>query len=100
MIETLTLFLNGKPEPSAAAEYLELDAPATGATYARVPLCDAKEVDRAVGLALEAFPKWRDTPVVERVRALFRYRQILEAEADTIAALITHDHGKVLADDR
>ena len=100
MIETLTLFLNGKPEPSAAAEYLELDAPATGATYARVPLCDAKEVDRAVGVALEAFPKWRDTPVVERVRALFRYRQILEAEADTIAALITHDHGKVLADAR
>jgi malonate-semialdehyde dehydrogenase (acetylating) / methylmalonate-semialdehyde dehydrogenase len=100
MSETLPLFLNGKPEPSAATDFLELRAPATGEPYARVPLCEAAEVDRAVQVAQAAFPRWRDTPVVERARVLFRYRQMLEAEADGLARLIVHDHGKVLSDAR
>jgi malonate-semialdehyde dehydrogenase (acetylating)/methylmalonate-semialdehyde dehydrogenase len=100
MTETLPLFLDGKPEPSAAAEFLELKAPATGKLYARVPLCEREEVDRAVRVAQAAFPSWRDTPVLERARVLFRYRQMLEAEADGLARLIVHDHGKVLSDAR
>ncbi|HKI98233.1 MAG TPA: CoA-acylating methylmalonate-semialdehyde dehydrogenase [bacterium] len=100
MTEALPLFLNGKPEPSAASDFLELRAPATGEAYARVPLCEADEVDRAVQVAQAAFPAWRDTPVTERARVLFRYRQMLEAEADSLARLIVHDHGKVLSDAR
>jgi malonate-semialdehyde dehydrogenase (acetylating) / methylmalonate-semialdehyde dehydrogenase len=100
MSETLPLFLNGKPEPARAVEFLELKAPATGEAYARVPLCESEDVDRAVNVAQAAFPAWRDTPVTERARVLFRYRQMLEAEADGLARLIVHDHGKVLSDAR
>jgi malonate-semialdehyde dehydrogenase (acetylating)/methylmalonate-semialdehyde dehydrogenase len=100
MTETLPLFLNGKPEPAAAVDFLELKAPATGKPYARVPLCERGDVDRAVGAAAAAFPGWRATPVVERARVLFRYRQMLEAEADGLARLIANDHGKVLSDAR
>ena len=63
-----------------------------------MPLCGADTVDQVVRSALAAFPGWRDTPVVERARVLFRYRQILEGEADALARLVSHDHGKTLAD--
>ncbi|NIP71956.1 MAG: aldehyde dehydrogenase family protein, partial [Gammaproteobacteria bacterium] len=94
------MFVDGKPEAAAGGEWLELDAPATGQPYARVPLCGEPEVERVVRAAEAAFPGWRDTPVVERARVLFRYRQILEAEADALARIIVHDHGKVLSDAR
>jgi malonate-semialdehyde dehydrogenase (acetylating)/methylmalonate-semialdehyde dehydrogenase len=101
MVETLPLYYDGKTQPApAGAAHLTLNAPADGAPYARVPLCGADAVEAAVGSARAAFPAWRDTPVVERARVLFRYRQMLEAEADALARIVSHDHGKTLADAR
>ncbi|MBI3992024.1 MAG: CoA-acylating methylmalonate-semialdehyde dehydrogenase [Candidatus Lambdaproteobacteria bacterium] len=100
-METLPLFINGKPEPAPpGTEFLTLEDPATGRPYAQVPLCGAAAVEQAVGAAQAAFAGWRATPVPERVRVLFRYRQILEAEADALAHIVAHDHGKTMADAR
>ena len=86
MIETLPLYYDGKTQAApAGVEHLTLKAPATGEPYAQVPLCGADTVDHVVRSALAAFPGWRETPVVERARVLFRYRQILEGEADALA---------------
>jgi malonate-semialdehyde dehydrogenase (acetylating)/methylmalonate-semialdehyde dehydrogenase len=99
MIETLPLYYDGKTQAApAGVTHLTLNAPATGQPYAQVPLCGADTVDQVVRSAQAAFPGWRDTPVVERARVLFRYRQILEGEADAVARLVSHDHGKTLAD--
>jgi malonate-semialdehyde dehydrogenase (acetylating)/methylmalonate-semialdehyde dehydrogenase len=100
-METIPLYYDGKSQPATqAGAMLTLQAPATGEPYAQVPLCDARDVDTVVQSAQAAFPGWRDTPVVERARFLFRYRQVLEAEADSLAQLISHDHGKTVADAR
>jgi malonate-semialdehyde dehydrogenase (acetylating)/methylmalonate-semialdehyde dehydrogenase len=100
-METVPLYIDGKtqPVPSGVAT-LTLNAPATGEPYAQVPLCGAAQVDSAVRSGQSAFTAWRDTPVLERARVLFRYRQVLEAEADALARLISHDHGKTVADAR
>jgi malonate-semialdehyde dehydrogenase (acetylating) / methylmalonate-semialdehyde dehydrogenase len=74
--------------------------PANGATLARVPLCGEAQVAAAVAAANAAFPEWADTPAVERVRYLFRYRALLEAHFEELACLITTEHGKTLADAR
>ena len=72
--------------------------PATGATIATARLADAAVVGRAVAAAKAAGPSWADTPALKRARVLFRFKQLLDANIDDLAALITREHGKVLAD--
>jgi malonate-semialdehyde dehydrogenase (acetylating)/methylmalonate-semialdehyde dehydrogenase len=74
--------------------------PSTGETIARTPLAGAADVDAAVAAADAAFPGWWQTPAVERVRVLFRYRELLLAHFDEVAALISREHGKTRAEAR
>jgi malonate-semialdehyde dehydrogenase (acetylating)/methylmalonate-semialdehyde dehydrogenase len=72
--------------------------PATGQPVRRVALASAGTVGRAVDAAEAAFAAWRDTPPLKRARVLFRFKELLEKNADRIAGLITEEHGKVLHD--
>lgn len=72
--------------------------PATGAVTAEVGLASAGEVDHAVALAKAAFPAWAATPPLRRARVLFRFKALLEQNADRIAEAITLEHGKVHED--
>ncbi|HET8699057.1 MAG TPA: CoA-acylating methylmalonate-semialdehyde dehydrogenase [Gammaproteobacteria bacterium] len=74
--------------------------PATGATIAEVELADRALIDRAVAAAREAWPAWRDLPPLKRARVLFKFKELLDANRDTLAAVITREHGKVLSDAR
>ena len=89
-------------------EWVEADAtgtdpvynPATGEVIAQVPLSSAADVDRAVKAAAAAFDAWRETPVFQRARLMFRYKQLLEEHGEELALLITREHGKTLAEAR
>jgi malonate-semialdehyde dehydrogenase (acetylating) / methylmalonate-semialdehyde dehydrogenase len=72
--------------------------PATGAEIASVRLADEATVARAVAAANAALPGWADTAPQKRARVLFKLKQLLDERFDEIAALITREHGKVLAD--
>jgi malonate-semialdehyde dehydrogenase (acetylating)/methylmalonate-semialdehyde dehydrogenase len=74
--------------------------PSTGQVSARVPLASTEELNACVKIAREAFPKWAATPPLQRARVMFRYRQLLDAATDRIAAIITREHGKTLPDAR
>ena len=74
--------------------------PSRGDVIAQVPMCTKEDVDAAVQAAASAFPKWRDTPAVERARVFFRYRQLIEDNFDRICETITREHGKTLAEAR
>ncbi len=76
--------------------------PATGEVLCRVPMDTAagSYVDEAVQAAAQAFPAWRDTPVTERVQYLFRFKQLLEQNLDTLARQVTVENGKTLEDAR
>src|SRR5579872_4886355 len=71
---------------------------ATGATIAEAPFADEADIDRAVRSAHEAFLKWRDVPVVDRVQVLYRYKALLDKNADDIAAILTRENGKTSDD--
>jgi malonate-semialdehyde dehydrogenase (acetylating)/methylmalonate-semialdehyde dehydrogenase len=90
----------GQWEKGAGRSYGDVFNPSTGRTIARVPLCDANEVDRAVRGAATALPAWAETPVVERARVMFRFRQLLLSHADDLAGLVTREHGKTLPESR
>jgi malonate-semialdehyde dehydrogenase (acetylating) / methylmalonate-semialdehyde dehydrogenase len=74
--------------------------PATAEVIDRVPLSPAPEVERAVGAAAGASAAWAATPVVERVRLMFRYKQVLEEHFEELAAIVTRHHGKTLDEAR
>src|SRR5262249_56877669 len=65
-----------------------------------VGLGGAGEVEAAVAAAAQAFPGWANTSPVNRARVMFKFKTLIENNADSIARLITSEHGKVLADAR
>jgi malonate-semialdehyde dehydrogenase (acetylating)/methylmalonate-semialdehyde dehydrogenase len=99
-LETLENFVGGRWVPSRASEFLDVHNPATGEAIARTPLSTVEDLDAAVAAAKKAFPAWRDTPVVVRARALFRFRQLLEEHFEELAATVTREHGKTLDESR
>jgi malonate-semialdehyde dehydrogenase (acetylating)/methylmalonate-semialdehyde dehydrogenase len=74
--------------------------PATGQALARVPLSQPADVARVVEAASAAFPAWRRTPPGDRIQYLFRLKAVLEREFEPLAATITAECGKTLAESR
>jgi malonate-semialdehyde dehydrogenase (acetylating)/methylmalonate-semialdehyde dehydrogenase len=74
--------------------------PAAGTAIAAVALADRATVDRAVAVAAAALPAWADTAPLKRARVLFRFKELLDAQFDEIAALVTREHGKTLSDSK
>jgi len=72
--------------------------PATGAEIRSLQLADKATVEQAIASAHAAFPAWRATPPLKRARVMSKLKELLEQNADKICALITEEHGKVLAD--
>lgn len=80
--------------------YLPVDNPATAQPIAEVPLSGAGDVARAVAAAKQAFPAWRETPPLTRVRYLFALKELMERNFEELARTITQEHGKTIADAR
>jgi malonate-semialdehyde dehydrogenase (acetylating)/methylmalonate-semialdehyde dehydrogenase len=99
-LETLTNFIGGRWLASRASESIDVHNPATGEVIAKTPLSTGEDLDAAVLAAKKAFPAWRDTPVVVRARAMFRFRQLLEDHFEELAATVTREHGKTLEESR
>ena len=74
--------------------------PATGQARLHVALASPPEIEHAVTVAAAALPAWAATPPLQRARVLFRFKDLIEQHRDELAALITAEHGKVLADAR
>ncbi|GAA6154001.1 CoA-acylating methylmalonate-semialdehyde dehydrogenase [Pseudoteredinibacter isoporae] len=72
--------------------------PATGKVSKQVALASQATVRQAIDAAQAAYPAWRNTPPLKRARVMFKYKELLEANADKIVAAITEEHGKVLND--
>ena len=94
----LDLWIGGRPVGSASGRAGDVFDPATGEVIRRAPFASAEEVGAAVAAAKAAFPAWRDTPPVRRARILARFRELLEANRDALARLVSEEHGKTLPD--
>jgi malonate-semialdehyde dehydrogenase (acetylating) / methylmalonate-semialdehyde dehydrogenase len=74
--------------------------PSTGEVIAETPMCTAEQANAAVEAAAAALPQWKETPPVERVRILFRFKMLLEGNFEEIARCITRENGKTLLESR
>ncbi|QCN98598.1 CoA-acylating methylmalonate-semialdehyde dehydrogenase (plasmid) [Azospirillum argentinense] len=92
--------IGGTADAPAETRSADIVNPATGETVGRVPLASRATVESAIAAAEAAFPAWRATPPAKRARVMFRFRQLLEDNADRVCAAITREHGKTLEDAR
>lgn len=72
--------------------------PATGAEVGRVAAATSEEVEEAVRRSRFAFASWRKTSFKERSAYIMRAREVVLAEMDEIAALISAESGKPIAE--
>jgi malonate-semialdehyde dehydrogenase (acetylating) / methylmalonate-semialdehyde dehydrogenase len=98
-VRTLKFLVNGNWETSKSARH-PVTNPSTGEVIAQVPYATAAEVDRVVRAAHDAFLKWREVPVVDRVQVMYRYKSLLEKNADEAARILSTENGKTLEDAR
>ncbi|WP_119066520.1 CoA-acylating methylmalonate-semialdehyde dehydrogenase [Rubrobacter indicoceani] len=77
---------NGREEP--------VYDPATGEVIAKTPLSTKNDVAAAVERAKAAFPGWAATPVTERARVMFRFKNLLEENFEELRDLVTLENGK------
>jgi malonate-semialdehyde dehydrogenase (acetylating)/methylmalonate-semialdehyde dehydrogenase len=94
----LTHWINGKHVEGTSGRFGDVYNPATGEVASQVPLASTAELNAAVDAAKAAFPDWAATPPLARARIMFKYKTLIEDNADRLAALITAEHGKVLSD--
>jgi malonate-semialdehyde dehydrogenase (acetylating)/methylmalonate-semialdehyde dehydrogenase len=97
-VETVGFYVNGKWEKPQGCTLGIVTNPATGAAIAKAPYAGEADIDRAVRAAHEAFLKWRDVPVVDRMQPLYRYKALLEKHHAELAGILTRENGKT-ADD-
>ena len=91
-------FVNGVLASGRSSRFATVFDPATGEQSGSVALAGQAEVEAAVASARTAFPAWAATPPLRRARILNRFLRLLEERIDTLAAVITAEHGKVLSD--
>jgi malonate-semialdehyde dehydrogenase (acetylating)/methylmalonate-semialdehyde dehydrogenase len=99
-IETVPILRGGRLIDLQPQRTGEVFNPSTGRVIACVPFCSPELVHGVVDAAAAALPAWSDTPVIERARVMFRFRTLLERHFEELAALVTREHGKTLAEAR
>ncbi|WP_061238787.1 CoA-acylating methylmalonate-semialdehyde dehydrogenase [Ectopseudomonas composti] len=83
---------------SDAARLQDVYNPSTGEVSKQVALASAATVEQAIAAAEAAFPEWRNTPPIKRARVMFRFKELLEQNAERIAQMIGEEHGKIAHD--
>ncbi|KAH7313976.1 Aldehyde/histidinol dehydrogenase [Stachybotrys elegans] len=91
-------FLNNTFVPSAASEWIRLNDPATIQPVTRVPESTDEELQQAVDSAERAFPAWKATSLLQKQQIMFRLVSLVRENMNRLAASITLEQGKTLAD--
>jgi malonate-semialdehyde dehydrogenase (acetylating) / methylmalonate-semialdehyde dehydrogenase len=96
----ITHFIGGSAAPEVGAKVGDVFDPSTGQVQAQVELGTAETVESAVANARAAQPAWAAMNPQRRARVMFRYKELIEANMDELAHLLSSEHGKVIADSK
>lgn len=93
-------FLNNRFVASETTEFIDLHDPATNELVTRVPQMTDAELKSAAAAAQAAFPAWSATSVIHRQSLMFKFVGLIRDNWERLAASITLEQGKTLADAR
>ena len=92
--------IGGKLTRGAAKRNGDIFDPNTGQVQASVCLGGADDINAAVEAAKKVQPDWAATNPQRRARVMFKFKELLEANMDDLAAMLSAEHGKVIADSK
>ncbi|MFF2231431.1 CoA-acylating methylmalonate-semialdehyde dehydrogenase [Streptomyces anulatus] len=98
MVRELTHFIGGKHTAGTSGLFADVYDPNTGAVQARVPLAGRPDTEAAIADAEKAQREWGQWNPQRRARVLLRFLQLVDAERDSLARLLSAEHGKTVAD--
>ncbi|SNS24774.1 MULTISPECIES: NADP-dependent succinate-semialdehyde dehydrogenase [unclassified Azospirillum] len=93
-------FLAGEWVRADSGRTLNVTNPATGALIGTVPEMGAAETRRAIEAANKAWPAWRAKTAKERAAILRKWFELLMANQEDLAILMTAEQGKPLTESR
>src|SRR6478672_8488636 len=93
-------FIGGKEVKGVSGRFSDVFNPNTGEVQAKVALAKHSEVEHAIANAEAAQPAWAATNPQRRARVMFKFLDLIQKEMDSLAKLLSSEHGKVLADAR
>src|SRR3977135_642326 len=92
-------FIGGK-EVKGSGWFADVFNPNTGEVQARVALAMHSEVEHAIALAQAAQPAWAATNPQRRARVMFKFLDLVQKEFDSLATLLSSEHGKTVPDSK
>ena len=92
------LFIDGQWCDAADGKTLAVFNPATGLEIGRVAHASKADLDRALAATQKGFDVWRKTPAIERSKIMRQAASLLRERAGAIAALMTQEQGKPVAE--
>ena len=93
-------YIDGKWIEPTAGEVINVDNPATGEIIGQVPRMGTAQVRQAIDAAARAFPAWRKRTAKDRAAVLRRWFDLVIANQEDLAQLMTLEQGRVLTESR
>src|ERR1700755_115308 len=97
MLRSIDHFIGGSTFATGERQG-ELFDPTQGQVQAHVRLGTAADLQKAVDAAKAAQPGWAATNAQKRARVMFKFKELVEANMQALAELLSSEHGKVVAD--
>ena len=98
MARELSHFIGGKSVAGISGRFDDVFDPNTGSVQARVPLATRAEVEAAIANAEAAQPGWAATNPQRRARVLMKFLDLINREMESLAQLLSSEHGKTVPD--
>jgi malonate-semialdehyde dehydrogenase (acetylating)/methylmalonate-semialdehyde dehydrogenase len=93
-------FVGGKEVKGSSQRFGDIFDPNTGEVQAKVALARHAEVEHTIVVAAAAQPAWAATNPQRRARIMFRFLELVNRDHEALAALLSSEHGKTIADSR
>ncbi|AIB11491.1 succinate-semialdehyde dehydrogenase [Azospirillum argentinense] len=93
-------FVDGRWIDADSGKTVEVTNPADGSVLGSVPMMGADETRRAIDAAERAWPAWRTLTAKERAKTLRTWFDLMMANQEDIARIMTAEQGKPLAEAR
>ena len=91
-------FIGGKQVKGGSGRTGDVFNPNTGEVQAKVAFASKSEMEGAIANAAAAQPAWAATNPQRRARVMFKFLELVAAEYDDLARLLSSEHGKTFVD--
>ncbi|GGI78443.1 methylmalonate-semialdehyde dehydrogenase (acylating) [Shewanella hanedai] len=91
-------YIDGQFIEGQGQQKISVTNPANNQAIAVVNAATVSEVETAVASAKQAFKSWKEVPVSERARVMFKYQHLLKAHHDELATILAQETGKTFDD--